>query len=321
MLLSAAGALTGQSGDPCASFADAGRQAGAWRARLRINLTYGWRHRRLPCLARPTLFTELVQARKLHDRDPRLPSMADKVAVKSFVLQRLGPDWVTPTLWQGAELPDQPVWPLPFVVKSRHGCNQRAFVRTGTEDWPGIRAASRRWMRKPYGRWLDEWLYRDIERGLLVEPFVGEGRALPVDYKFYVFGGRVAFIQVHLEREHAHRWILFDRAWRTVSTDREQAPPPPPCLSAMIAAAEALGRDFDFVRTDFYEVDGSPRFGEMTFYPGSGLDRFDPPALDAIMGRLWLRARHASMTPPALDLAGDRGLGAFHRLAEVSPTP
>jgi len=42
------------------------------------------------------------------------------------------------------------------------------------------------------------------------------------------------------------------------------------------------------VRVDFYEIDGHPRFGEMTFYPGSGLDPFDPPALDAMLGDRWL---------------------------------
>ena len=31
-------------------------------------------------------------------------------------------------------------------------------------------------------------------------------------------------------------------------------------------------------------------FGEMTFYPGSGLDKFNPIALDVEFGRLWLDA-------------------------------
>ena len=58
----------------------------------------------------------------------------------------------------------------------------------------------------------------------------------------------------------------------------------------MIADAETLGTDFDFVRVD-YQVDGKPRFGEMTIYPGSGLGAFNPTSLDADMGRFWLDAR------------------------------
>ncbi len=133
--------------------------------------------------------------------------------------------------------------------------------------------------------------YRHIEKGVLVEPFIGNGLTLPTDYKFYVFGGRVEYIQVHLNREHAHRWILFDRSWRRVSSPTTDPDPIAPItINAMTDAAEQLGQQFDFVRIDFYEVDGAPLFGEMTFYPGSGLDPFDPISLDTEMGALWRQA-------------------------------
>jgi hypothetical protein len=264
---------------------------GAW---LRVHAAYLWRHRRPLSLDAPVRFTELVQRRKLFDRDPRIPNLIDKLGAKRFVADLLGTDWNTPTLWSGTRLPETPPWPRPFVVKSRHGCNQRRFVRSGAESWSAIRRASAGWMRHDYGRWLDEHGYRGIARGLIVEPFVGDGMVLPVDYKLYVFAGRVAFIQVHLDREDDHRWLVLDREWRRVSSPTaEPDPRPPRSLARMIAGAEVLGRGFDFVRIDFYEVGGRPRFGEMTFYPGSGLDPFDPPALDLAMGALWLGGRDA----------------------------
>ena len=263
---------------------------------LRIRLTYLWRHGRLPALAEPRLFNELIQDRKLRSRDVRLPALADKVRVKAFVVERVGHEWVIPTLWHGPVLPAQPQWQRPFVVKARHGCNQNAYVRTGEEDWQAIRRKSARWAGKTYGYWLDEWLYRHVPRGLLVEPFVGVGFELPMDYKFFVFAGRVEFIQVHLGRERRHRWIVFDRRWRRVSALTADADPQRPAsLRRMIEAAEGLGRDFDFVRIDLYEVQGRPLFGEMTFYPGSGLDRFNPVSLDQMMGDHWLRARSANL--------------------------
>ena len=262
-------------------------------AASRIALTYWWRHGRWPRLAAPTRFTELVQQRKLADRDPRLPLLADKLLVKDHVADALGSEWVIPTLWRGTRLPPAANWPLPFVVKSRHGCNQRAFVRSEQQDWAQVGAAAASWMRRPYGLWLDEWLYRAIPRGLLVEPMVGARGVLPIDYKFYVFGGRVAYIQVHLEREHAHRWVVLDRAWRPIAPGCDgDVPSRPVTLPAMIAAAETLGDTFEFVRVDLYEVAGQPLFGEMTFYPGSGLDRFDPVRLDIDMGACWLGVRH-----------------------------
>lgn len=257
-------------------------------ARLRIAITFTARHGRPPDLRAAPTFNDMVQRRKLEDRDPRLPMLADKVAVKNWVARRLGPSWITPTLWQGDTLPEQPVWPPPFVVKSRHGCNQRAFVRSGNEDWAAIRAASARWVRRRYGYWLDEWLYAHIPRGILVEPFIGPGNCLPTDYKLFVFAGRVVAVQVHLAREHAHRWIVMSPDWHRLSAPTADPDPPRPnSLAAMLTAAAILGSDFAFVRCDFYEVDGAPRFGEMTFYPGSGLDRFNPVALDRWFGAHW----------------------------------
>ncbi|MEN2785215.1 ATP-grasp fold amidoligase family protein [Sphingomonas qilianensis] len=259
-------------------------------ALLRINLTYWWRHRRLPKLSAPTLFTELVQLRKLHDRDRRLPAMADKVAIKALVADRLGLEWVVPTLWAGGSLPMRSHWTQPIVLKSRHGCNQNAFLQDGgAADWPATRARAARWVRSSYGGWLDEWLYTQIPRGLLIEPFIGAAGRLPVDYKFYVFGGCVTHVQVHRDRGGDHHWALYDPDWAMI-TPGGAVTPRPSALREMIAAAEALAGGFDFARVDLYQPAGRPLFGEISFYPGSGLDRFDPPEMDGAMGALWLRA-------------------------------
>ena len=264
------------------------RSAATLAAWVRVHLTYRWRHRRWLSIDRPRRFTEFVQWRKLLDRDPRIPQLIDKLAAKRFVADRLGTEWVTPTLWSGEILPEVPPCAMPFVVKSRHGCNQIRIIRDATQDWNAVRQAAATWMRRPYGTWLDEWGYRDVPRGLLIEPFIGEGPALPVDFKLYVFHGRVEAIQVHVDRETRHRWMLFDRDWRGLSahSDRLNAPRPA-SLPRMIEGAEALGRAFDFVRVDFYDVGSVPRFGEMTFYPGSGLDPFNPPRLDKLLGDYW----------------------------------
>jgi len=217
-----------------------------------------------------------------------MPILADKVAVKAWVAARLGADWVIPTLWHGAALPPVAVWPTPFVVKARHGCNQTRFVFEDAADWPRVRRDAARWMKGRYGIWLSEWLYQDIPRGLLIEPFVGSDATLPVDYKFFVFGGRVEYVQVHLGRGAKHRWIVFDRDWRRVSGPSVDLDPARPhALTRMMAAAETLGQGFTFVRVDLYDGPSGPLFGEMTFYPGSGLHRLDPVSLDTRMGRDW----------------------------------
>jgi hypothetical protein len=81
---------------------------------------------------------------------------------------------------------------------------------------------------------------------------------------------------------------VFDREWKRVSPENaDPDPTPPKSLGAILEASEQLGNGFSFVRTDFYDVEGEPRFGELTFYPGSGLERVEPPRLDLLMGLLW----------------------------------
>lgn len=262
-------------------------------ARARITITYWWCHGRRPKLRTPARFTELVQQRKLGLRNARLSLLSDKVRVKAHVAALLGDDWITPTLWYGTELPLAPPFSLPLVVKARHGCQQTAFVRTPA-DWRVARRRARLWMRRRYARWLDEWAYADIARGVLVEPMIGDGIALPVDYKFFVIGGRVRCIEVHVERgSDDHRWMIVDRDWRALSLDRRDLPPAPSCLAAMIDGAERLGADHDCVRVDLYAIDGRPVFGEMTFFPGSGLLPIAVPGLDEALGAAWLQVKDA----------------------------
>ncbi len=53
----------------------------------------------------------------------------------------------------------------------------------------------------------------------------------------------------------------------------------------MVGMAEALAGRESFIRVDLYDV-GRPVFGELTLHPGAGLERFDPPEYDAIVGKL-----------------------------------
>ncbi len=128
--------------------------------------------------------------------------------------------------------------------------------------------------------------------GLLAEPLIGDGKTLPVDIKIYVFGGRATHVQVHLDRAGAHRWVLHDREYRPLAGHGD-GPAPPRSLNAMLEGAEALAAGFDFLRVDFYEVDGVPRFGEFCLYPGSGLDPFAADWIDFELGQLW----HAAASP------------------------
>jgi hypothetical protein len=253
--------------------------------------------RRLPHFRNPRSFTEKVQYRKLHDRNPMLPLYADKVKAKALVAETLGSEWVIPTLWSGTALPprNERHWPMPYVIKANHGCEMNIFVRSAADqNWDEIESKVNEWLSiRYYNKVRHEWLYSQIQPQILVEPFIGALEELPTDFKFFVLNGRAEYIQVDTGRksEHLHRRAFYDRNWNkqpfTLKYPLDESVlPKPVSLERMIAAAELLAKDTPFVRVDFYEVGGNPLFGEMTFYPSSGLAAFHPFEYDQLLGRL-----------------------------------
>jgi hypothetical protein len=184
--------------------------------------------------------------------------------------------------------------PRPFVLKATHSCAANIFIHEGDYvDWTPIAIQCRDWMQAPYGGRTREWLYDSIERKIIAEPMIGDGKLPPPDYKIFVFHGAVHCVNVDLDRfgEQRVRAIL-DADWNRlpVKLFYPNAPfdvPKPDRWDEMKGIAEAIGKHFDFVRVDLYYVDGRIYFGETTFYPASGYLPYDPPSFDAEMGALW----------------------------------
>jgi hypothetical protein len=261
-------------------------------AEAAIRLEFRRRLGRWPNLREPRTFNEKIQYRKLHGEHHRYVQLADKVFVKEHVREILGADWVVPTIWFGKELPapDERTWPVPFVIKASHTSGHNVFVRS-EEQKRGreIERICQNWLLFPYHQYLIERWYDFVDRQLIVEPIIGENL---MDYKFYVFDGVVRFIHVDTDRFGTHKRCFYDRHWNRLSFTLEfplETRPieRPRHLIQMVKAAETLAADFDFVRIDFYDLDDHPKFGEMTFAPGSGYERFSPTDYDLVMGEYW----------------------------------
>lgn len=272
--------------------------------RLFVATEHALYHAGLPAIARPRTFSEYIHHRKLYDHDPRLPVFADKVRAKAEIAALLGDEWVTPSLWVGDAPEAIPFDDLPagYVLKANHGTNMNFVARPGVPvDRDAARKLAAHWLGNDFGKLHREWAYRHIPRKLLVEPLLADGAPL-VDYKFYVFGGKIGFIDVKLGRDDyaTQTCAMMDAGWRRLPfrygqhPDHPTDPPPPPSLDRLVAAAERVGALFDFVRVDFYDIAGEPRFGETTFYPSAGLSRFTPDRFDAYFGSLIPRGPRGS---------------------------
>lgn len=250
-------------------------------------------------LANPRSFNEKICWKKIHDRNPLLPVLADKYAIRGYVAEVLGPrvaeEVLIPLLLvtENPESLDFTQLPDCFVVKSNHGSGNNVLVHDKSKvDRDAVVAECKAWMKQNYGVRAHEWAYKDTPRKILVEAMLGGGSGqVPPDYKFSMIHGECAFIQVDSDRFRDHSRTLYDPSWTRIDVawKRKQGPaiPRPEKLEEMLALASRLARGLDFVRIDFYVADGRIYLGEMTNYPERGRGRFTPRSFDFDLGARW----------------------------------
>jgi hypothetical protein len=241
-----------------------------------------------PSLWRPKTFNEWLQKSKIIGRKPLYTQFADKLLVREFVRERVGEDVLTRILWSGNDILEARELALPkkFVVKANNGSGTNLIVKdSATMDWQHVSLVTRDWMMSDHSVHCAEWQYRWIEPRILIEEFLqGPEGNIPIDYKFFCFNGRAKIVQVDLDRFENHTRLLLDRAFVPLPLSllypratREVRRPG--CFDRMLQIAEILSADERFLRVDMYDL-GTPKFGELTLHPGSGLEKFNPHEWD-----------------------------------------
>ena len=249
-----------------------------------------------PNIVNPVTFNDKVLHRNLFDRRALLTQFADKAAVRAYVRSRLGPD-ILPRLYCLTTRPDAiPFDDLPdrFVVKPTHASGWVQLVTNkATLDRAALIALREDWLKRSYYEEQWEQVYKHVEPRIIVEEFIDDGSGAALnDFKLFVFDGTVEMIQVDVGRFTDHRRRLYSPAWEKLDVcygydDVRGDMPRPRHLAEMIAAAETLGRDVDFVRADFYDTPARLYFGELTLTPEGGRGRFHPNDFDRYLGERW----------------------------------
>jgi hypothetical protein len=228
----------------------------------------------------------------LYDRRPILEWTCDKLAMKEYAAKVPGLH-IPRTFWSGTDIGELEGVELPehWMLKPNHRSGLVHFGH-GKPDMPSLRKITAKWLETYEADQLSEWAYSKSRRLILAEELLGEPGSPPSDYKFFVFAGEVAAVQVDNDRFTAHTRHIYSADWTPLGVTSAGYPlaapePAPANLDKMIAIASELGRPFDFIRVDLYNIDGDIAFGEITPYVGSGLDTFDPGSFDAELGKKW----------------------------------
>lgn len=246
----------------------------------------------------PVLFEEKIQWLKLNDRRPEYTVMVDKAAVKDYVADRIGKEYVIPTIgiWDTFDDIDFDALPRRFVLKTTHGGGSMGVcvcTDKNTFDKSNARKRLCSSLSSDIYKNYREWPYKNVPRRILAEEFIEmPGKEDLSDFKIYCFNGKPTYIQLIQDRHSGETIDFYNTDWQLqefIGLNRSarhatQPSPRPRGLDKMLDIAEKLSKGIPFVRVDLYNIGGHILFGELTFYPGSGMGSFTPSAWDKTLG-------------------------------------
>jgi hypothetical protein len=248
----------------------------------------------IPNLKNPVTFNEKLQWIKINGRLEQYKRYVDKLEVRSFIKKTIGNKYLVPLLGSWSTFEDIPLDNLPdrFVLKGTHGsgyvfvCKDKALLNLRT-----LKKDVNTWLHENFYKKTREIQYKYCEPRVMCERYLeNESGGLP-DYKLLCFHGKPKLVELVWDRftDHKHE-VFVSLDWKILSSVNSAIakvlPKKPEKFNEMLHIAETLAKGFPFVRVDMYEVKNKIYFGELTFTPDNGLEKFDPPDLDYRLGKL-----------------------------------
>lgn len=276
-----------------------------------LKLLYRFKMRRRLDLKNPKTFTEKLQWLKLYNRKSEYTTKVDKYAVKEYVANIIGEEYIIPTLgvWNKVEDIDWESLPQQFVLKTTHGGGGGGVVickDKATFDKEKAIAKLNQSLKSDIYRTLREWPYKNVPKRIIAEKFMAPEKSLGSkdlpDYKFFCFNGEPKYCQVIRDRHTKETIDFYDIDWNhqefvglnpvahsgltPIAHNGLTPVVRPDNLDEMKDICRKLSKSEPFVRVDLYVIDGKNYFGELTFYPASGMGVFTPREWNAKLGDL-----------------------------------
>lgn len=249
-------------------------------------------------LDNPEAFNEKLQWLKLHDKKDIYTTMVDKYEAKKYVADKIGEEYIIPTLgvYDKFDEIDFDKLPNQFIMKCTHDsggivvCKDKANLNIAATKKKVNKALKRNFYYT--GR---EWPYKNVKPRIIIEKYMGDDL---VDYRFYCFSGVPKYVYQYISESQADNskpepahCNIYDMNWELQDFHQASLPSAkkyaaPKNFKKMIELAKILSKGVPFLRVDFYEISGKAYFGELTFYPGAGFSEFHPEEWDKKFGDL-----------------------------------
>ena len=242
-------------------------------------------------LDNPKTYNEKLQWLKLYDHNPEYTKMVDKFGAKKYVASIIGEEHIIPTLAVYDRVEDIDFTKLPnqFVLKCTHDSGGVVICKDkSTFDKAAALNKLKKGLKQNFYWKNREWPYKNVKPRIIAEKFLTDGNDRLTDYKFFCFKGNAKAMFVSKDRSYNYYDMEFNKLpfeWGVpnfINTIEK-----PEGWLEMISLAEKLSKSIPQLRVDFYYVEGKVLFGELTFFTGSGFDKFCPSEWDSIMGN-WI---------------------------------
>ena len=240
-------------------------------------------------------FNEKLNWLKCFYHDNRMTECADKVTAPAYFMRQtgLGEEYIVQNLGI-YDTPDEiefSLLPREFVLKSNWSSGKQIIVKDRDKvDSVDIKKRMKDWNRTESNHYYYgfEYGYKNIVPKIICEEFVN------FEYKmeFFCFDGKPRnFWTVFNDKTDEVCSDFYDCETLRKITLKHGYPNSgttiaiPKCYREMFDVASKLSKGFPFVRIDFFYMQDSFKFSEMTFYHWSGLMPFEPESMDLEFGK------------------------------------
>ena len=248
-------------------------------------------------LDNPITFCEKLNWYKINVRNPLMVKCADKIGVREYVTEKGYGENVNKVYGIYTDVNDIDLSKLParFVIKAAHGTHMQIIVKDKNEiNWKKAKMLMKSWLKQDIYWRGREWSYKEVPHRIIIEEYLEDESGELRDYKVFCFNGVPRFIQVDVGRYNAtHNRNYYDTNWNLLSMTDDVPNNPnlniekPKSFEKMLEMSTKLSEPLQFVRVDFYEVNGKPYLGEMTFFHNGGSVEFIPDEWNKIVGDYW----------------------------------
>lgn len=247
-------------------------------------------------LDNPQTFNEKLQWLKLNDRHPEYTKMVDKATAKEYVAEIVGEKYIIPTigLWESVDEIDWDSLPTQFVIKCTGDSGGVVVCKDKNKlDVASAKAKLKKGWGRNYCKYNKEYPYENIRPRIIAEEYLEDESGYELkDYKIFCFNGEPKLIEVDFDRFNGHKRNVYDLNWNLIDLiikfpgDKSRKIEKPKHFDEMLYVAAQLSKGIPHVRVDLYNTNGKIYFGELTFFHGSGMEKFDPIEWDYKLGNL-----------------------------------